>query len=116
MRWYTEESALVVSWKHKSGSNGAPLGFYIQLQELIRKDVFGPPDYVRVKDSRAAKVYGLKPNAHYALKVYNRVMNTNACSNYFPLTLQVVAFTEDEHKSSHRIHVKTKGLGKSCNW
>lgn len=75
VRWYIEKSALIVSWKHKSGSKSAPMGFYIQLQELIKKDEHGPPDYVQVKNSHTAKVYGLKPNAQYALKV-----NTTECT------------------------------------
>ena len=69
VRWYIEKSALIVSWEHKSGSKGPPKGFYIQLQELVKKGEHGPPDYVQVKNSHGVKVYGLKPNAQYALKV-----------------------------------------------
>ena len=48
------------------------MGFYIQLQELKtgRGGRLGAPDFVRVKNGTlAASVFGLKPEADYALKV-----------------------------------------------
>ena len=62
----------MVNWKHNSrGGAALPMGFYIQLQEQTgRGGRLGAPDFVRVKNGTLeASVYGLKPEANYALKV-----------------------------------------------
>lgn len=76
VRWYIEEDAVVVTWKHHSEASDAPImrpmGFYLEVQELEHTTggPLGPPDFVRVKNgSLSVKVLGMKPEAHYALKV-----------------------------------------------
>ena len=103
-----EGDSVLVKWKHSHGEE--PLhGYYVAVQEILKKLRLDAPDFVHVgRNVLSVKIKGLKPAATYEIKV------EQLCSfnfSFIGVILQVVAYSNDGHEASKPIIVDTKDLG-----
>lgn len=63
--------SVLVKWKHTHGAGEKPThGYYVIVQEILKKLRLDAPDFVHVdRNVMSVKIKGLKPAAAYEIKV-----------------------------------------------
>ena len=69
MSYSIEGDSVLVKWKHSHGEEPAH-GYYVAVQEILKKLRLDAPDFVHVgRNVLSVKIKGLKPAATYEIKV-----------------------------------------------
>lgn len=72
VRYSIEGDSVLVKWKHPHGAGDEQPahGYYVVVQEILKKTRLDAPDFVHVeKNALSVNIKGLKPKTVYEMKV-----------------------------------------------